>query len=1158
MHASRNIRSCFYGSVVGLSSLILFLSGVNVAWGGGGGAPPTNTLMFTETLKETVGCQKNADKHLVCGLVTGDIVSIAGKVLLPDANFATFGPTTAFELTLGGVRVSHQLHSDPHYTDGNTSATFLESYLDAKKKTVVSLTTTLKWTAKPVKQLTVTVIGKTSNTASPGWMSIRTDTYAGQASATINENLIGRVAFGGTSVTFPTVAVTGTVVTKPVTAGDHTQLAQSAVNIRGTGVGVPAASPTSVTNTEIFLLKLDSLAAVYNNPPNQTLLTVSNSTHISKILTYHWNNGSGATPGTIGLKNTGTGIVIGTWTVVASQGLDSTPGVTWTNIANGPPYRYWTVQPNVDISAGTYEVVDSNPATWSYNSDTGNRGMAFVYGWKLASSGGDPYGVAPVVAGTTTPETKNITASPGTATTLALSDGTSVSAPSVSQSFSLTVNRQTNNIQLSDASLKPTGSMRIITYDDLHLAAAYYPVTITFPASEFGSVNKDTLAVARIGDVIVNGVLERDHLSLLPATVVSNGLISATDDLLPATDGVALSTATVQSGVGSPAAATLRAVVTYVLVTIQNNINWNQPAFLVRMIPDGNLSAKRKNLDQLSAAEKVAETNRCIRNVIVLVHGHNEAEKTGGQLILEGDAEAPWFFSYKRDVWTQFYQTFITKYAHNGQSSCTAFYEYIYPSWRSAFDYSGPDLAVQLKREFQGLLSSQNADPNILIVAHSMGGLVARTAIQNFDANLHQAFQSLVTWGTPHRGSALVSFSYLLTSPFPYLPNGFDPATQMGWAKSAVENYLQIDTPGTRDLRWDNSRPLTLGNLFSLPLKTGAVSEYRLDTGTRLYSDRTRTFNENDVYGSPALNGANNKWGGLKYNFAYGITTKWWPNDGLGGIAAGATATRTLIATNGQYLGVTINEGDGAVPITSMAAEGLVGYRWNLGDCDHEEYYGSAKGPAVADYTFGWLRIFTDAQKDYFKCDPFIESLSPTTGASGSLVTIKGRCFNNLDNRLTVSFNGTTVALTTNQVRCNEMIVTVPPGATTGPVVVTAAGVASNGKNYTVTNASTHPWDGNWAGNPGTGLVTYSLTQNNNEIEGTYTRVRSSGSESGTVSGTINGIRATGTMVVGSGPTAGKVTNFVFDMAADGTSISGYLETASGSSQSPIFCNKTN
>ena len=38
----------------------------------------------------------------------------------------------------------------------------------------------------------------------------------------------------------------------------------------------------------------------------------------------------------------------------------------------------WTCQPNVEVPAGTYTIVDSEPATWSQNPQSGGRGMAVV------------------------------------------------------------------------------------------------------------------------------------------------------------------------------------------------------------------------------------------------------------------------------------------------------------------------------------------------------------------------------------------------------------------------------------------------------------------------------------------------------------------------------------------------------------------------------------------------------------------------------------------------------------------------------------------------------------------------------------------------------------------------------------------------------------
>ncbi|HEY2115200.1 MAG TPA: IPT/TIG domain-containing protein [Candidatus Angelobacter sp.] len=77
---------------------------------------------------------------------------------------------------------------------------------------------------------------------------------------------------------------------------------------------------------------------------------------------------------------------------------------------------------------------------------------------------------------------------------------------------------------------------------------------------------------------------------------------------------------------------------------------------------------------------------------------------------------------------------------------------------------------------------------------------------------------------------------------------------------------------------------------------------------------------------------------------------------------------------------------------------------------------------------------------------PSISSLSPTAGAAGTSVTISGTAFGIATG--TVSFNGT--AATVSSWSDTSIVVSVPTGATTGPVTVTAGGVASNGVTFTV------------------------------------------------------------------------------------------------------------
>jgi IPT/TIG domain/Bacterial Ig-like domain (group 2)/Kelch motif/Galactose oxidase, central domain len=84
---------------------------------------------------------------------------------------------------------------------------------------------------------------------------------------------------------------------------------------------------------------------------------------------------------------------------------------------------------------------------------------------------------------------------------------------------------------------------------------------------------------------------------------------------------------------------------------------------------------------------------------------------------------------------------------------------------------------------------------------------------------------------------------------------------------------------------------------------------------------------------------------------------------------------------------------------------------------------------------------------------PNIASLSPTSGTVGTSVTITGTNFGSTQGSSTVKFNGT--VSTPTSWSATSIKAPVPPGATTGNVVVHASGVDSNGKSFTVTPTPT-------------------------------------------------------------------------------------------------------
>ncbi len=111
--------------------------------------------------------------------------------------------------------------------------------------------------------------------------------------------------------------------------------------------------------------------AVQNNPGRKPVFTLSEPKHVSLIRTYHYNNGRGSQPGEISIVDS-QGRLLGVWKAAITSRY------------------YWTVTPNAVFPAGTYTIVDSDPATWAHNSATGGAGFALVNGSDVHPSAKGP------------------------------------------------------------------------------------------------------------------------------------------------------------------------------------------------------------------------------------------------------------------------------------------------------------------------------------------------------------------------------------------------------------------------------------------------------------------------------------------------------------------------------------------------------------------------------------------------------------------------------------------------------------------------------------------------------------------------------------------------------------------------------------------------
>ncbi|MFI4933537.1 MAG: hypothetical protein ACHP7N_02870 [Caulobacterales bacterium] len=114
-----------------------------------------------------------------------------------------------------------------------------------------------------------------------------------------------------------------------------------------------------------LLLQTMNTGGVSNGPKQPSVFRSAKPVRITGIVNYHWNNGQGAAPGTIALRGAN-GVLYGPWRARGAPG------------AGGAQNVMWYVEPGVVLPPGAYTVIDSDPATWSQDALSGNRGMGEV------------------------------------------------------------------------------------------------------------------------------------------------------------------------------------------------------------------------------------------------------------------------------------------------------------------------------------------------------------------------------------------------------------------------------------------------------------------------------------------------------------------------------------------------------------------------------------------------------------------------------------------------------------------------------------------------------------------------------------------------------------------------------------------------------------
>jgi tetratricopeptide (TPR) repeat protein len=140
----------------------------------------------------------------------------------------------------------------------------------------------------------------------------------------------------------------------------------------------PPSRPSTPSRTERDVVNVNNGGGVRNRPTSPTKVRFNSTYKVTYIRTYHWNNGRGTSrPGTIGLRHSN-GKMYGPWRATGKPGQ------------GGVRNAYWEVRPNATLPAGTYTIVDSNPATWAQNRQSGGKGFATVRGYPVSGRATTP------------------------------------------------------------------------------------------------------------------------------------------------------------------------------------------------------------------------------------------------------------------------------------------------------------------------------------------------------------------------------------------------------------------------------------------------------------------------------------------------------------------------------------------------------------------------------------------------------------------------------------------------------------------------------------------------------------------------------------------------------------------------------------------------
>jgi PKD repeat protein len=289
---------------------------------------------------------------------------------------------------------------------------------------------------------------------------------------------------------------TGTVTFK-VTDGTWTCTETYAGTITGNGGAATCAQakPAGYTcsGAQVKIFDNSNGYGVSNGGKPPSFSTGGKAYCVNSIVTYHWNNALGAKPGTIGLGTTGG--TLGPYKAIGSAGQNNAPNVNWT--ATAP------TSPKPVVIKGTYTCVDSNPATWSQDQQSGGKGFCTVYGTAAIGSGPVTAPTAKKPPATTTPtKTTPTTTKPkaGGSKKLSIKASPDTGRPPLTVTFTLSSPKVVQwRVDFGDGASKVTLGQPPATITHTYTRAGDYKAKLTTITSKTATTSQSATANVSVG-----------------------------------------------------------------------------------------------------------------------------------------------------------------------------------------------------------------------------------------------------------------------------------------------------------------------------------------------------------------------------------------------------------------------------------------------------------------------------------------------------------------------------------------------------------------------------------------------------------------------------------------------------------------------------------